>query len=114
MKGSIIRSGKHVGPIFIGPGDHASFTTVAGQKAKTEFTISAERGPVKIVRLEGDRTHLNFHLDTIEEGKKYKVVVESIPTDEPGIYDERLRIFTDSPTLESYPVGVKLRVLPKQ
>ncbi|HXG95331.1 MAG TPA: DUF1573 domain-containing protein [Blastocatellia bacterium] len=109
-----VRAGKHIGPVFVGPSDFLGLTSLAGQKGKTEFTVAAERGPVKLVRVEGGDAHIAARVETVEEGKSYKIVVESVPTDAPGIYEEHLRVITDSAALQSFPVTVRLNVLAKQ
>src|SRR6185503_1030674 len=71
-QGVTLRQGKHIGPIFIGPDVRAGSNVAAGQKVKTEFTITVEKGPLKVLRVEGASKYFTARLETQEEGKSYK------------------------------------------
>ena len=112
VKGVAIRQGKHIGPIFLGPDVRGVFNVVAGQKSKTEFTISVEKGPLKVLRVEGAGKYFATRLETVEEGKSYKIIVEPITTENPGAYEGLLQVVTDSRVLPSLPIHLFLKVRP--
>jgi hypothetical protein len=114
VKGVALRQGKHIGPIFISPGEVSSFTTAQGRKTTSVFTITAERAQVKILRVEGDQPYLTARVETVEEGKSYKIIVEALPEGAPGNYEDQLRVFTDNKILPSLQLRLFMRVLPKQ
>lgn len=111
IEGAVVRRGKHVGPIFLSPGDFTGLTTATGAQSKIELAISAERGLVKVLRVESESNFLSARVEMIEEGKKYKIVVEPAPTLAPGSYEAGLQVYTDSPALPSFPVGIRVNVV---
>lgn len=111
VKGVVLRSGKHIGPIFLGPDSTASFTTTEGKAGKTEFIIAVETGTLKILRIETNR--FVSRLETLEEGKSYKMIFESRPFDPPGSHAEQVRIVTDAAILPYFFVNVDAVVKPK-
>ena len=113
IAGATLREGKHIGPLFVGPGLRWGARIAPGAKSGTEFTISADRGQVKIVGVEGDQTHFATRVTTIEEGKKYKLAVETVPADTPGRYESTLRVTTDSSMLPYFEIKLFLIVRPK-
>lgn len=114
VQGVAIRQGKHIGPIFLGPDFRAALNIVAGQKAKTEFTITVEKGPLKVTGIENEGKQFAAKLETTEEGKSYKVTVEPVATETAGNYTEQLRVITDSKVLPSFPIYLILNVRPKR
>ncbi|HVG19134.1 MAG TPA: hypothetical protein VNI02_08775 [Blastocatellia bacterium] len=114
VKGVAIRAGKHIGPIFLGPDVRGGFNLVAGEKGKIEFTITAERGPVKIIRVEGGGKNFASRVETLEQGKSYKLIVEFLPGETAGQFGEQLRVITDSAVLPSFPISVYAMIQPKR
>ena len=114
IAGATLREGKYIGPVFVGPGLRWGKQIKEGEKADTHFDISVERGPLKVVRIDGDLTHFAARLETSEEGKAYKLVVENVPTDAPGRYDTVLRIITDSAVLPYFEIRLFLVVAPNE
>jgi hypothetical protein len=114
VKGVALRAGKYIGPIFLGPDVRGGFNLPVGEKGKTEFTITAEQGPVKILRVEGGGKHFVSRVETLEEGKSYKLIVELLPFDAAGSFGEQLRVITDSALLPSFPVGLYAIIQPRQ
>ena len=114
VKGVAIRQGKHIGPIFLGPDFRGIFNVVAGQKTKMEFTIAVEKAPLKVLRVESEGKYFATRLETVEEGKSYKIIVEPLTTENPGSYEEALRVVTDSRVLPSIPIHLFLKVRPNQ
>jgi len=114
VKGVAIRQGKHIGPIFLGPDVRGVFNVAAGQKTKMEFTIAVEKGPLKVLRIESQGKYLAARLETIEEGKSYKIIVEPLTTENPGSYEELLQVVTDSHVLPSLSIPLFLMVQPKR
>ena len=112
IAGATLREGKYIGPVFVGPGLRWGKQIKEGEKANTHFDFSVERGPLKIVRIEGDQSHFAARLETVEEGKGYRLVVENMPADAPGRYDTTLRIITDSAVLPYFEIRVFLVVAP--
>jgi len=111
VKGVVLRPGKHIGPIFLGPDSMASFTATEGKAGKTEFTIAVETGNLKILRIETKR--FVSRLETLEEGKSYKLIFESRPLDPPGSHAEQVRVVTDTEILPYFFVNVDAIVKPK-
>jgi hypothetical protein len=114
VAGIALRQGKHVGPIFLGPDVRGGINIVAGQKGKAEFIISVEKGPLKVLRVESAGRYFVTRLETVEEGKSYKIIAETTATETAGSYDEPLRVVTDSRVLPSFPIYLFLRVQPRQ
>lgn len=111
VKGVALRPGKHIGPIFLGPGSSGLFTATEGKAGKTEFTIAVEMGSLKILRLETKR--FVSRVETIEGGKGYKLIFKSSPSDPPGSYSERVRVVTDTAALPYFFVNVDAIINPK-
>lgn len=114
LNGASIRRGKYIGPVFLSPESSAALYAVAGKKATTEFSITAENAPVKVLRVEGGTKHFAPRVEVVEPGRSYKIVVESLPVDADGLYADQLRVITDSATLPAFPIDIALRVYPKQ
>ena len=114
LSGASIRRGKFIGPIFISPGARLALFSAPGKKVTTEFSVTSEDAPVKILRVEGGEKHVAARIDTVEVGRNYKVVVESLPLDDAGFYVDRLKVITDSPSLPAFTIEVSLRIYPKQ
>jgi hypothetical protein len=112
VKGVALRPGKHIGPIFLGPDVRGVFNLAAGQKSKTEFTITVEKGPLKVLRVESAGKYFAARLETVEEGKSYKILIETLSTEAEGSYDEPLLVVTDSRALPSFPIYMHLKVQP--
>jgi uncharacterized protein DUF1573 len=110
VKGVVLRPGKHIGPIFIGPDVRAGLNLAAGQKSKTEFTVAVEKGPLKVLRVESAGKYFAARLETVEEGKSYKIIIEPLSTETEGSYDEPFLIITDSRVLPSFPIYMHLKV----
>ena len=114
LRGAPLRTGKHIGPVFVSPASQAALFAYPGKKATTEVSITADDRPVKILRVEGTEDHFASRVETIEPGRSYKIIVDSIPTDLSGLYKERLQVFTDSAALPVFPIRLALRVYEKQ
>jgi Protein of unknown function (DUF1573) len=114
VKGVALRAGKHIGPIFLGPDTSRGFNLPVGEKGRTEFTITAEQGPIQIVRIEGGGKNFTSRVETIEQGKSYKLIVEFLPVETAGEFSEQLRIITDSAVLPSFPISVYAIVTKRQ
>ena len=107
VNGVELRAGKHVGPLFVGPDLKTSLVTAPGKTARTEFTITVERGPVSLIGLKCDCNVIKAHLETVEPGKQYKVVVENVPTASEGSYHTQLGVLVDSVVLPVLPLTVR-------
>lgn len=113
LKGSPRRRGKFIGPLFLSPDSQLALFAAAGKKARAELSVTADRDPVNVVRVETGTTQFVSRLEVIEPGKLYKVVVESTEIDTGGLYIDQLRVITDSPALPAFNVELVLRVYPK-
>lgn len=107
-----LREGKHVGPLFISPHTNWGISTRVGGTARFEFLVSSEKGTVNLENVTGESTRLRSHVETVEPGKRYKVVVESVATDQAGRFDDTLIVHTNSPELPWFPLHLAVRVLP--
>lgn len=113
VKGVALRAGKHIGPIFLGPDTRNGLNLMVGEKGKAaEFTVTVEQGSLKVLRVEGEGKYFAARVETVEDGKRYKIIAEPISTATPGAYNEQLRIITDSPVLPSVSVALILVVRP--
>ncbi len=52
LSGASIRRGKFIGPIFLSPDTSSALYSMPGKKATTEFFVTAEDAPVKVLRVE--------------------------------------------------------------
>jgi hypothetical protein len=114
LKGSPLRQGKYIGPIFLSPDPRASMYALAGKKAMTEFSVTADGAAVKVLRVEGGTKQFASRVEVVQPGRSYKILVESLPIETGGLYTDQLRIVTDNPTLPAFSVDLTLRVYPKQ
>ena len=114
VKGVALRAGKHIGPIFLSPDVRGVFNLLAGEKGKIEFMVTAGREPIKILRIEGGGKNFASRVETLEQGKSYKLIVEFLPVETAGEFGEQLRVITDSAVLPSFPVSVYAIVQPKR
>lgn len=110
VNGVELRPGKHIGPIFVGPDVTNGFVVAPGKTGRAEFSITVERGPLNLQRLESASKTISARLETLEPGKQYKVVVENLPAQAEGQLQEQLRVITDSPVLPSFPLTVRFKV----
>ncbi|MEN3336141.1 MAG: hypothetical protein V7641_5506 [Blastocatellia bacterium] len=107
VMGVELRAGKHIGPVFVGPDTRTGLVAAPGKSGRAEFTITVERGPLNVQRVESTSKAISARLETIEPGKQYKIIVESLPTEAVGSSQEQLRVVTDSPALPSFPLFVR-------
>lgn len=112
VKGIVLRSGKHVGPIFLAPDSTAGFTVAEGKTWNAKFNVTVERGNLKILRIEAK--HFTSRIDTLEEGKSYRLVFESQTDSTTGSHSERVRVITDSDSLPYFFVNLNATVKARQ
>jgi hypothetical protein len=111
VKGVVLRSGRHIGPIFLGPDSTFGFIAGGKENAKAEFTVTVERERLTILRIEAK--HFVGRIETLEEGKSYKLVLEFRPEGAPGSLSEHVRIVTDSNALPYFFLNLSATVSPK-
>lgn len=114
LKGSPLRQGKHIGPLFLSPDSRASMYAPAGKKATTEFSVTADGAAVKVLRVEVGTKQFASRVEVVQPGRSYKILVESLQIETGGLYTDQLRVVTDNPTLPAFSVDLTLRVYPKQ
>jgi uncharacterized protein DUF1573 len=110
VSGVALRQGKYVGPLFVGPATFWGFRSFAGKTGRVVFDISADKTPVRITRVEGHHDLLVTRLESVQEGKTYKLIIESTSNAPPGAYNAEFILITDSPVLPRLPIGVSFRV----
>lgn len=110
VNGVELRPGKHIGPIFVGPDTTNDFVVAPGKSGQAAFSITVERGPLNLQRLESAGKVLLARIEILEPGKQYKVIVENLPAQAEGLLQEQLRVITDSPVLPSFPLTVRFKV----
>jgi hypothetical protein len=113
MKGSPVRQGKYIGPLFLASDSLVSMYAMPGKKAKAELTVTADRDVVKVLGVEAGTKQFVPRVEVLQPGRVYKIVIESIENETGGLYRDRLRIITDNPALPAFNVAVALRVYPK-
>lgn len=111
VKGLVLRSGLHIGPIFLSPDSTAGIRVAEGRIGKAEFNVTVERGNLKILRIEA--RHFTSRIETLQEGKSYKLVFESNPASAPGSLSESARVLTDSDALPYFLVNLNATVMPR-
>jgi hypothetical protein len=104
VKGIVLRSGKHIGPIFLAPDSTAGFTLAEGKTWNAEFNVTVERGNLKVLRIEAK--HFMPRIETLQEGKSYKLVFEPRPDSTADSHTERVRVITDSNALPYFFVNL--------
>jgi hypothetical protein len=109
-----MRSGKWVGPLFVGPSNKWVVSMPAGEKAATAFTITSEKDPVKILAVEGGGENFVAKVETVEAGKRYRVSVETRGMERPDTYSARIWVSTDHPALQSFPIDLMVMAKPRQ
>jgi hypothetical protein len=114
LHGAPSRQGRYIGPVFLSPDSHGALYANPGTKASTEFLITADNKPVKVLRVEGATQHFASRIEPVEPGRSYKLIVESLPTSKPDLYIDRLRVITDSESLPAFMIDLALRVYPNQ
>jgi hypothetical protein len=114
LNGAPLRQGRYIGPLFLSPESRAALYAFPGKTATTEFLITADNAPVKVLRVEGGTKHFASRVEALEPGRNYKVVVESLPTDKPDLYIDQLRVITDSESLPAFTIDLVLRVYARQ
>jgi len=114
LKGSPLRQGRHIGPLFLSPDSRASMYALAGKKATAEFSVTADGATVRVLRVEGATKQFISRVEVVQPGRSYKILVESLPIETDGLYADQLRVVTDTPTLPAFTVDLTLRVYPKQ
>ena len=114
LTGAPIRQGKYIGPVFLSPDIRGALFALSGKTATTEFLVTADNAPVKVLRVEGGTKHFASRLEVVEPGRSYKVRVESMPIDTGGLYTDQLRVLTDNPTLPAFTLELTLRVYDKE
>jgi hypothetical protein len=105
-----LKPGKYVGPVFVSPQTRWVINALPGQKAVFEFLISAEKGNVHLNKVESESSQVTCRLEALDAGRKYKVVVESIPASKPAQIHDSFRVYTDNPALPWFPLQVLVRV----
>lgn len=110
LNGAPLRQGRYIGPVFISPESRVVLYTSPGRKASTEISITADNAPVKLLRVEGGAKRFTSRIETIEPGKNYKIIVESLPIETAANYIDQLRIFTDNEALPSFTIDLIVRV----
>lgn len=110
LSGAPLRQGRYIGPVFISPETRVALYASPGKKASTEILITADNAPVKLLRVEGGTQRFASRIETIEPGRNYKVIVESLPIKTPGLYFDQLRVYTDSQSLPVFTVDISLRI----
>jgi hypothetical protein len=111
VEGVSLRPGKHIGPLFIGPQDRWIARVSPGQKASTVFEISVEKGPLKLLGVEGGSSKFVSRLETVKEGKLYRLVVEAAPEAGAGSHTDRLWVSTDSAALPSFRINLFVEII---
>jgi hypothetical protein len=77
-----------------------------------EFTITVEREPFKLMRVEGAEPDFAARIETVASGKTYKVIVSSSKTAAAGRHAAQLKVVTDSDLLPFIPIAISSRVQP--
>jgi hypothetical protein len=114
LSGAPLRQGRHIGPLFLSPESRAALFAYPGKKASTEFLITADNGPIKVLRVEGGTKHFAARIEALEPGRSYKLIVESLPIEAPDLYLDQLRVFTDSESLPAFTIDLALRVYARE
>jgi hypothetical protein len=114
LKGSPVRQGKYIGPLFVSPDTLVSMYAPAGRKSRAEFTITAPGAPVNVLGVESGTKQFVSRVEVIQPGRNYKIVVESVESEDGGLYRDQLRVTTDNPALPAFKVALALRVYPRE
>ena len=114
LKGSPIRQGKYIGPLFVSPDTLVPMYAPAGRKSRAEFTITAPGAAVNVVGVESGTKQFVSRVEVIQPGRNYKIVVESVESETGGLFRDQLRVTTDNPTLPAFKVALALRVYPRE
>ncbi|HSE37005.1 MAG TPA: DUF1573 domain-containing protein [Blastocatellia bacterium] len=114
VKGSPVRQGKYIGPLFLSSDSRLSMYARAGKKATAELSVTADRVAVNVLRVEAGTKQFVPRVEVIQPGRNYKILVESIEIETGGLYQDRLRVITDNPALPAFNIELTLRVYPRE
>jgi len=109
VEGVPLRQGKHVGGLFVSPGTGWVFQA-SSTGGKFEFTVSAEKGNIKVVGAEADSARLKCAVQTFDNQKTYKIVVDYHPIERAETFDAVIKVRTDNPQLPWFPLHLHIRV----
>jgi len=114
LRGAPLRQGRYIGPVFLSPDSRGALYASAGKKSQIEFLVTADGTPVKLLSVTGGTKYFAPRVEEVEPGRSYKILVESLQNDAGGLYTDRLRIVTDSPTLRAFTIDLTLQVYNRQ
>jgi hypothetical protein len=97
--------GRVVWPVEFTPQNHAYFFTVKGERAQQEIVLqNNEPQPLKILSVSSSNPVFRPGIQTLEDGRRYKLTV-SLDTSVPvGKHDGRITLTTNNPKYTTLPI----------
>jgi len=107
-------TGKLAGAFIVEPTDRwISSVLVGNTTTSTIYLVNNDPKPYHVKTLQSDGTDFTARLQTIQDGRRYEVIISTNPALKPGQYHQKLRILTDSPVTPEVPVQLDLTVFPR-
>ncbi|MEK6289417.1 MAG: hypothetical protein AABO57_27200 [Acidobacteriota bacterium] len=96
------------------PGDRWTTSVLSGSSSSnTMFLYNPLATPVHAKRIIPGGNEFTATLQTIQDGKRYEILVASNPALKPGHYLQTLKVLTDSTTQPEVAIELELTVYPK-
>jgi hypothetical protein len=107
-------TGKLAGAFIVEPTDRwISSVLVGNATTSTIYLINNDSKPFHVKKIEPGGTDFTTRLQTIQDGRRYEIVISTNPALKPGQYHQKLLILTDSPVTPEVPVQLDLTVFPR-
>jgi hypothetical protein len=101
-------------PFLVEPADRWISSVLVGSVTQSKlYIINNDPAPFHIKNVESGGTEFTANLQTIQDGRRYEILLSSNPTLKPGEYHQKLRIMTDNPAMLEVPVQLDLTVVPR-
>lgn len=97
--------GTVVWPVEFTPQNHAYFFTVKGERAQQEIVVqNNEQQPLKILSVASSNPVFRAGIQTLEDGRRYKLTVALDTALSVGKHDARITLTTDNPKYATLPI----------
>jgi hypothetical protein len=100
--------------LTVEPGDHFITSVLAGSTSSNNFYLyNPQAKPIHVKKVVPGGDDFTATLQTLEDGKRYQLVVASNPALKPGHYKQTLKVLTDSAAQPEVAIEIDFTVYPK-